>query len=115
MGKALEVTNCGDRSYRLLKAAGFDSVYAPSVFSSGPEYVVYNYAQIKMVDITNTDTGEIVWSAPSCPCPGCDNPRSPKQGGGFHSHCGNSCRRGNCPHGGGSAGGAGAGVARAPA
>jgi len=111
MGTALEVTNISDRSHRKLKKAGFNSVYAPSVFSTGPEYVVYNHDQVKMVDITNTKTGVVVWTAPLCSCHGCDSPQSAKQGGGFHSHCGNSCRRGKCGHGGSAGGAEGAGPA----
>ena len=111
MGTALEVTNISDRSHRKLKKAGFNSVYAPSVFSTGPEYVVYNHDQVKMVDITNIKTGVVVWTAPLCSCHGCDSPQSAKQGGGFHSHCGNSCRRGKCGHGGSAGGAEGAGPA----
>ena len=110
MGTALEVTAVGDRSYWKLKNRGFNSVYAPTVYPSGPEYVVYNHDQVTLLDITDTKTRKVVWrrgggsgssaSAPTCPCSGCGRPRCTKQrGSGFYSHCGESCRDGRCGHG----------------
>ena len=36
--------------------------------------------------------------APSCACVACTRPRCAKKGGGFYSHCGDSCRHGRCGH-----------------
>jgi hypothetical protein len=51
-------------------------------------------------------------AAPSCSCFGCQRPRCSRPGGhGFFTHCGDSCRFGQCNHGNSSSqGGGGSGV-----
>ena len=61
MGTALKVTNCNDHTFTGLNNQGCNSVYAPSVFASGAEYVVYNCDQVKVLDIKNTKTGKVIW------------------------------------------------------
>jgi ubiquitin C len=61
MGTALVAAKLKDRSFQGLRSRGCDSVFAPSVFSSGAEYVVYNHSQVKLLTITNANTGEVVW------------------------------------------------------
>ena len=61
MGTALVAAKLKDRSFQGLRSRGCDSVFAPSVFSSGAEYVVYNHSQVKLLSITNANTGEVVW------------------------------------------------------
>ena len=63
MGTALQVAKFKDRSHGSLRDRGCDSVYAPSILSSGPEYVVYNHDQVKLIDIKNVNTGEVVWTS----------------------------------------------------
>ena len=61
MGTALVAAKFKDRSFQGLRSRGCESVYAPSIFSSGAEYVVYNHDQVKLLSITNANTGEVVW------------------------------------------------------